>query len=223
MKIFLNTLRISLITSYIIASSTPTATIIEQFGCHSHRHLTIEQRSLIIRTIETYNHCKLLVIGTGLDSELWMNINKNGITHFLEHNEFWIEQSKKKFPAINIIKIEYNTTQPEWERLLASSDYNEFLPKTTPNIDSNEYDIIIVDGPESYPTMPDCIPNIGRMQAFFLAHKLFFNAKNTLHLFIHDSDRIVEKTYAETLFGTMHLVAEQDNLLYYKTTHQTLS
>lgn len=217
--IFSSTLLITQCTSPF----TSATKLIKKFGHLNHRHFTIEQRTLIAQTIQSFQQCKLLIIGTGLDSGLWMNINKRGITLFLEDNDFWIEQCTRRFPGIQILKVTYSTQLTDWESYLKVPYFINYLPGNSFELLNYSWDVIIIDGPESHPAMPDCLPPTGRMQAFFLAHTLFFNAKEPIHLFMHDTDRHVEKTYAEKLFDSTYLVQELDNLSYFCSTHKESS
>lgn len=202
---------IASLSAWIIAQDT--SNLHKAFDRPIHRHMTSAQRKMIISAIDTYEKCRLLVIGTGLDSGLWININRNGTTHFLENEPFWIDYCTEAFPGIEIYRAHYTTNQTEWNNLL-TADHIAHLPETNLPYDAL-YDVIIIDGPKSNPAMPNFLPPHGRMQSFFLAEQFFFNTSGTVHLFIHDADRTVERTYADTLFGSPYLVAEEDNLLHY--------
>jgi hypothetical protein len=191
-----------------------TKILIEAFDVGAYRHLTVAQRMLIADTIQSYDQCKMLVSNTGLDSGLWMSINKRGQTYFMEHDQFWIDQCMQRFPGINIVKVEYYTTFSEWQHLLDTADSYANLPRGVADLMTFDYDVIFIDGPESHPKMATTVELIGRMQAFFLAHELFFNSAKTVHLFIHDTDRDMERTATDKLFGS-YLVKEVGNLRYY--------
>lgn len=210
-------LYISLLISNITCANTTSTKLIEEFGMPTHRSFTVTQRKLIADTITSYEHCKLLVIGTGLDSGLWMEINKKGETYFLEYDQFWINLCKDLFRGIQIIEVAYDTILTEWESLLKLPDYSNRIPRAHPfHLVPFSCDVLILDGPESHQGMPSCIPPTGRMQAFFLAHTLFSNAQQPLHLFIHDTDREVEQLYANKLFTPDCLVVQEGNLSHYK-------
>jgi hypothetical protein len=189
---------------------------IETFYCDAYRHFTVNQRMLIAQTIQEYAHCNLLISTTGLDSGLWMEINACGNTHFLEHDQFWIDLCTKKFPGINIIKVEYDTRFAQWHDLLHSTERSTLMPRSPVSLLSYDYDVIIIDGPESHPTMPTTVDLIGRMQVFFLAAELFLNTQKTVHLFVHDTDREMEQVATDTLIGATYLVWQEDNLRYYR-------
>lgn len=208
------TLLISLICTAALA--THEANLIDLFGNHGHRHITVAQRTLIAKTITQYEHCNLLIIGTGLDSGLWMDINENGTTYFIEHDPFWIDQCQKLFPGIQIIKTEYKTLATQWQELLNLQNYTNYLPPIHNNIINQPWDVILIDGPPSQDIALHCSPTIGRMQAFFLTRLLAINRKKMLHIFIHDTDRIAERVYAATLFGAKNFAQELENLWHYK-------
>ncbi len=189
--------------------------LISKFETKSLRHFSTEQRILIAETIEQYKSCNLLVIGMGLDSGLWMNINKNGHTLFLEHDPFWKKKCRLMFPGINIMEIEYSTKAHDWENLLQEKDCQKFLPQVNPQFFDHRFDVVIIDGPPSYHTVLNAIPTIGRVQAFFLIKNLIKNSSKKINLFVHDTDRTAEKQSAEKLFGITNKIIEVGNLQHY--------
>ncbi len=188
---------------------------ISLFNTNGHRHFSVEQRSLIAEVIEQHTSCRLLIIGTGLDSSLWTDINREGYTLFLEHDPFWIQKCKKEIPEINIMNIQYDTKITDWKHLINKEDYQKWMPQVNPNLFEMVFDVILIDGPPSYHTVLNTIPTIGRMQAFFLVAKLIKSIAKPVHIFVHDTDRSPEKKFAEKLFGISNLQMEINNLHYY--------
>ena len=55
--------------------------------------------------IQKYSPGNVLIFSVGKDSSLWMKLNKQGNTVFLEDVRKWIRFSRNITPDINIIKL----------------------------------------------------------------------------------------------------------------------
>ena len=151
--------------------------------------------------IKKYSPGNILIFSVGKDSDLWIKLNKEGNTVFLEDVRKWIRFSKNVNPEINIIKVNYRTRRKNWRKLLGQ---DKRLQMRLPNyIKNTVWDLIYVDGPRGY---NDRVP--GRMQSIFSAAKL-----KTRHLLVHDCDREVEKVYFTEYIGAPTNIIDK---LYHK-------
>lgn len=174
-------------------------------------------------TVEEYRHIgdrisenapgNLLVFGVGKDSALWMEINRNGKTVFLEDSQEWLVQVQNYCPKIEAYLVEYNTQRKDWAELLMRCDRGENclfldLPQW---IYETSWDWILVDAPAGYtPDKP------GRMKSIYTASKLAVQSGNT-DVFVHDCDRTVEIAYTGYFFKRHHFVKQINNKLnHYK-------
>ncbi len=140
----------------------------------------------------------LLVFGAGNDSAFWKTANAGGRTVFLEDDPSWFERIRKDHPDLEIHRVTYGTRVDEWRKLM---DQPEKLELNLPaDIRETAWDIALVDGPQGYaPEKP------GRMKSIFEASRL---VKPGGSVFIHDSEREVEREYGERYLGKGSIVEE---------------
>jgi len=168
--------------------------------------LSKDELNVIIKTIKQKSPCNLLIFGIGNDSMFWRKLNHFGKTVFIEDNIFWINKIIKQDSKINVYIVDYQSKITQWEDLLHSPHLLNFeLPM---DIENESWDIILVDAPEGW---NDKTP--GRMKSIYLASRL---GKNQGEIFVHDCHRQVERIYCDKYLKNENLVAEIDNLRYYK-------
>ncbi len=145
----------------------------------------------------------MLVFGCGADTKIWVSVNK-GKTTFLEHNQNWIDNFKKK--DYDILKVDYTARSQQWRDLL---DKPEQLKMELPfGIKDIAWNIIFVDAP---------VGNVnGRMQSIYMASMLASRNCNT-HIFVHDCEREIEKAYCDKYLGNYKLIKQIRKLRHYKT------
>jgi len=132
-----------------------------------------------------------LVFGTGHDSNIWRESNKNGITLFLENKDEWINNEK------DVYKVSYKTKLTEYIEILSDykSGITDRLELEVPNIVKKiRWDYILVDSPEGWLNS-----HSGRMQSIYMAMVL---ANDETGIFVHDCDREVEDLYTKEMFKT---------------------
>ena len=131
--------------------------------------------------------CRLLVFGLGNDTPLWLRLNKDGHTQFLESSENWIEKSMLLYPGLNVaIMPTFGFTVASsailTERELSACEMPSFLRGST-------WDVIVVDGPPGHrQTDP------GRAVAIYWAANL---ATPSTDVFVDDYDRRLERRFAD--------------------------
>ena len=140
----------------------------------------------------------LLVFGAGNDSTFWHKANRGGRTVFLEDEEAWFNHIQKKYPALEIYRVHYDTRVDEWQELI---DHPEKLELKLPaDIRETAWDTVLVDGPAGYaPDKP------GRMKSIFEASRL---VKTGGFVFVHDSEREAERGYGEKYLGKENVAEE---------------
>ena len=135
------------------------------------------------------SNSNFLIFGTGNDTPLWKEANKEGTTLFLENDTRWVDKNDKNTHIVN-----YTCTRPQAESLLQK--YKEgndegLLMDHPEQLKDIVWDFILVDSPWD--------GSHGRMQSIYLASKLL--KKNHTQIFLHDCDRWVENIYGRFFFG----------------------
>ena len=155
--------------------------------------MSFDEYVYIYELIKSKSGCNLLIFGLGRDSELWLNVNKNGKTIFLEDNTEWINtiniQMKNLNKEIDIRHIRYSNLGYDADRLLTeyeSGQNNLNLDLTNDILDTN-WDIIIVDAPAGYGDDVPC-----RMKSIYESYNLS-NGKVDVEIIVHDAQRRIEK------------------------------
>jgi glucuronoxylan 4-O-methyltransferase len=160
--------------------------------------LGTEQLRIISAIVREKAPCRFLVFGLGRDSEYWSLLNREGVTVFLENNEFWYEEITGRSRNLTAFLVEYGTERRDWERLLERPDLLDMpLPG---DIKDHKWDVILVDAPIG---KRDRSP--GRMKSIFLASRLI---KNSGDVFVHDCQRKVEDVYSSKFLKKDNLMNE---------------
>lgn len=107
--------------------------------------LSEAEYGLIAQTVLDKTLCNMLVFGVGLDSNLWIKINSQGTTVFLEDNPIWFDRISLKIPEINANLVTYNTKRSQWLELLNRNIEAELLLDLPIEITETKWDIIFVD------------------------------------------------------------------------------
>jgi uncharacterized protein (TIGR01627 family) len=145
----------------------------------------------VVREIVNRPGCSLLVFGCGNDSPFWERINHDGRTAFLEDDPIWLEQTRSRLPGAEVYPVRYDTRRADW--LLLLDDPEKLHVDLPPEVSSERWDVILVDGPAGY---EDGQP--GRMKSIFVASQLVASGGC---VFVHDCDRQVERQYCERYLG----------------------
>ena len=62
--------------------------------------LETEVGPVTARVLEKKSPCNFLVFGLGHDGLMWNALNHGGRTIFLEEDESWIQQMRRRFPML---------------------------------------------------------------------------------------------------------------------------
>tara|TARA_R110000824_G_scaffold198336_1_gene382314 strand:+ start:303 stop:875 length:573 start_codon:yes stop_codon:yes gene_type:complete len=168
--------------------------LVTQFGKGLMSRVQYEE---IAKELEPICPCNVLVFGLGKDSYLWQNLNKGGLTVFLEDDNDWA--SKFSETDLNIYIIQYKTKVEEHD--LVRFDEEKIKIDLPAEVTSVVWDFIIVDAPLGHqPPRPYKGP--GRMSSIFSAYSLI---KDNGIVVIDDFGRDVEKIYSKHYFGEENL------------------
>ena len=177
-----------------MSSETEILAAFQNLGA-TQEQMLFEEYRYIYYLVSEKAPCAFLVFGTGRDSALWAATNKNGRTVFLEHDQRWITPAD---PSLKVYKVAYSTRRSEAADLLNRFRQGDRLGlemKLPEEVLATRWDIILVDAP---PGTDDDSP--GRMQSIYAAYQLSRNHTGT-DIFIHDTNRQVEKMYGDFFFG----------------------
>jgi glucuronoxylan 4-O-methyltransferase len=70
---------------------------------------TQKEISVSARVLEKKSPCNFLVFGLGHDSLMWNTLNYGGRTIFLEEDESWIQQIRRRFPMLESYHVTYDS------------------------------------------------------------------------------------------------------------------
>uniref|UniRef100_A0A6N2M973 Polysaccharide biosynthesis domain-containing protein n=1 Tax=Salix viminalis TaxID=40686 RepID=A0A6N2M973_SALVM len=169
---------------------------------------TLEEISVSAKILEEKSPCNFLVFGLGHDSLMWSALNHGGRTVFLEEDEAWIAQIKRRFPMLESHNVTYYSKVKEAANLMevgkgpectAVNDPRfsmcQLAMKGLPNeVYEIEWDLIMVDAPTGYHEEAP-----GRMTAIYTAGMVARNRKDgETDVFVHDVDREVEDKFSKS-------------------------
>ncbi|KAF8408428.1 hypothetical protein HHK36_007580 [Tetracentron sinense] len=180
--------------------------------------------------LQSLSPCNFLVFGLGHDSLMWSSFNPQGATIFLEEDPKWVQTVLKNAPNLRAHTVRYRTRLSEANDLLSS--YRSEPDCLPPNVFlrgnkrcklaltglpsevyNKEWDLIMIDAPRGY--FPDAP---GRMAAIFSA-AVMARARTrpgVTHVFLHDVNRKVEKTFAKEFLCRKYLVKAVGRLWHFQ-------
>lgn len=158
--------------------------------------MTRYEYKFISDIVHSIDKCNFLIFGTGRDSKLWIQSNKNGRTVFLEPDQHWISTAAGANSGIEVHHIKYDTRPDEYLNLFFQYKKTGTFPKVpyiNNNIVNTNWDVILIDSPVGAVN--------GRMSSIYLANQLATKSNNETHVFLHDAHRDIE-----TLYGHLFLL-----------------
>jgi glycosyltransferase involved in cell wall biosynthesis/predicted O-methyltransferase YrrM len=153
----------------------------------------------IVRAIAARPGGSLLVFGCGNDSVFWEEVNRSGMTAFIEDNRRWAIAAHARLARASVHLVRYDTRLSQWQALLDGPDENLALKLPTA-VAGRLWDVILVDAPPGY---DDHQP--GRMKSIRAAARLVAPGGC---VFVHDCERIVEHRYAIRFLGSHRLFVQ---------------
>ncbi|KAD5317176.1 hypothetical protein R6Q59_032488 [Mikania micrantha] len=196
---------------------------------------TVPQQSLSEITIsfnvlKSISPCNLLVFGLGHDSLMWASFNPGGLTLFLEEDPKWIHTVLKSAPDLKAVHVKYRTQLSQADELMKSyrsepecapgksyiqgnSRCRLALAELPDVVYEKEWDMIMIDAPRGWFAEAP-----GRMSAIYSAAVMARNRKKSgvTHVFLHDVDRKVEKSYAEEFLCRKNLKDSSGRLWHFE-------
>ncbi|KAM7250020.1 hypothetical protein ACFE04_021903 [Oxalis oulophora] len=79
---------------------------------------TLKEISVTERVLQKKSPCNFLVFGLGHDSLMWSSLNFGGRTVFLEEDEAWIEQIRRRFPMLESYHVSYDSKVTQADNLM---------------------------------------------------------------------------------------------------------
>lgn len=138
--------------------------------------------------------CQLLVFGVGHDTGMWIDINKDGYSLFVETSDEWADSVKMTLPEANI-----QLYQPPPETVSSSLESPpKVMERLTPPSFMTEraWDVIVIDGPPG-----DTPESPGR--ALPICWSGAVRSRHT-HVFVHDYERELEQLYTDLALRRPH-------------------
>ncbi|XP_042499579.1 probable methyltransferase At1g27930 [Macadamia integrifolia] len=191
---------------------------------------SLEEIKVTFEVLRSLSPCNFLVFGLGQDSLMWSAFNPGGTTIFLEEDPKWVQSVLKDSPTLHAHMVRYTTQLSQADDLLSTYSYEPnclpgraylrgnhqcrlALTGLPEEVYETEWDLIMIDAPRGYfPEAP------GRMGAIFSAAVMARARKGpgVTHVFLHDVDRKVEKTFAEEFLCKKYLVKHVGRLWHFE-------
>ncbi|MGE0846589.1 MAG: glycosyltransferase [Flavobacteriaceae bacterium] len=157
----------------------------------------------VMSAIRARPGCALLVFGCGNDSPLWEEVNRGGVTAFVENDARWAERVRGTLKTSSIHLTEYGTGISDWVSLL--DDPDRLALDLPAEISSRQWDVILVDGPAGHDDFEEYGGETpGRMKSIFAASQLVAPGGA---VFVHDCERTIEEQYATRYLGAHRVFA----------------
>ncbi|XP_030450488.2 probable methyltransferase At1g27930 [Syzygium oleosum] len=191
---------------------------------------SLAEISLCFNVLRDAAPCNFLVFGLGHDSLMWAALNPHGTTVFLEEGESWIRSVLTKAPSLHAYHVQYPTRLDEADELLATygnerdcmpghaglgseSRCRLALPGLPEEVREKQWDVIMIDAPRGYFAAAP-----GRMGAIFTAAVMARGraGEGTTHVFLHDVNRRVERTYAKEFLCMKYKVEGTGRLWHFE-------
>ncbi|KAF3574677.1 hypothetical protein F2Q69_00060567 [Brassica cretica] len=187
---------------------------------------TLKEIVVSSRVLEKKSPCNFLVFGLGHDSLMWSSLNYGGRTVFLEEDEAWIKQIKRRFPMLESYHVSYDSKVNQADNLIEVGKGPECTAIGDPRysmcqlalkglpaeIYETSWDLIMVDAPTGY---YDEAP--GRMTAIYTAGMMARNRERAgeTHVFVHDVNREVEDKFSKAFLCEGYIKKQEGRLRHF--------
>ncbi|KAM6563298.1 hypothetical protein CsatB_023296 [Cannabis sativa] len=186
---------------------------------------TLREISVSARVLEKKSPCNFLVFGLGHDSLMWSALNYGGRTVFLEEDEAWIEQIRRRFPTLESYHVTYESKVHEADNLMDVGKGPECTAVSDPKFSmcqlalkglpslvyETKWDVIMVDAPTGY---YDEAP--GRMTAIYTAGMMARNREEgETDVFVHDVNRVVEDKFSMAFLCEGYMKKQEGRLRHF--------
>lgn len=186
---------------------------------------TLKEISVTARVLKKKSPCNFLVFGLGHDSLMWSSLNYGGRTIFLEEDEAWIEQIKKRFPMLESYHVSYDSKVNQADNLMEAGKVPECMVVSDPRysmcqlalkglpdeVYDRQWDLIMVDAPTGYYEEAP-----GRMTAIYTAGMMARNRKEgETDVFVHDVNRSVEDKFSKEFLCEGYMKKQENRLRHF--------
>ncbi|KAG9130641.1 hypothetical protein Leryth_011886 [Lithospermum erythrorhizon] len=187
---------------------------------------TLKEISVTSKILDKKSPCNFLVFGLGHDSLMWNVLNFGGRTIFLEEDEVWIEQIKKRFPMLESYHVKYDTKVYQADELINLATAPECVSINNPRFSicslalkglprevyEIKWDLIMVDAPTGYYEEAP-----GRMTAIYTAGMIARNRdEGETDVFVHDVNRVVEDKFSNALLCEGYMKKQEGRLRHFR-------
>lgn len=188
---------------------------------------TLKEISVTAQVLEKKSPCNFLVFGLGHDSLMWATLNHGGRTVFLEEDEAWIEQIRRRFPTLESYHVTYDSKVNEADGLMDVGKGPECTAIGNPRysmcqlalkgLPSEVYDVkwdlIMVDAPTGYYEEAP-----GRMTAIYTAGMMARNREEGAEtdVFVHDVNRLVEDKFSKAFLCEDYMREQEGRLRHFR-------
>ncbi|KAE8698841.1 Glucuronoxylan 4-O-methyltransferase 1 [Hibiscus syriacus] len=187
---------------------------------------TLKEISVTAKILEKKSPCNFLVFGLGHDSLMWSSLNYGGRTVFLEEDEAWIEQIRRRFPMLESYHVTYDSKVNQADNLMDVGRGPECTAITDPKysmcqlalkglpseVYEMKWDLIMVDAPTGY---YEDAP--GRMTAIYTAGMMAKNKeKGVTDVFVHDVNRVVEDKFSMAFLCEGYMKKQEGRLRHFR-------
>lgn len=187
---------------------------------------TLKEISVTARVLEKKSPCNFLVFGLGHDSLMWSSLNHGGRTVFLEEDEAWIEQIRRRFPMLESYHVAYDSKVNQAENLMDVGKGPECTAVGDPKysmcqlalkglpseVYEMKWDLIMVDAPTGYYEEAP-----GRMTAIYTAGMMARNREEgDTDVFVHDVNRVVEDKFSMAFLCQGYMKKQEGRLRHFR-------
>ncbi|XP_031287572.1 glucuronoxylan 4-O-methyltransferase 1-like [Pistacia vera] len=186
---------------------------------------TLKEISVTARILEKKSPCNFLVFGLGHDSLMWSSLNYGGRTIFLEEDEAWIEQVRRRFPMLESYHVTYDSKVNQANNLMEVGKGPECTVVSDPKFSMCQlalkglpaevydikWDLIMVDAPTGYYEEAP-----GRMTAIYTAGMMARNKEiGETEVFVHDVNRVVEDNFSKEFLCEGYMKKQEGRLRHF--------
>ncbi|XVE48531.1 hypothetical protein DITRI_Ditri01bG0009100 [Diplodiscus trichospermus] len=188
---------------------------------------TLKEISVTAKVLEKKSPCNFLVFGLGHDSLMWSSLNHGGRTVFLEEDEAWIEQIRRRFPILESYHVTYDSKVNQADNLMdvgrgpectavGDPKYSmcQLALKGLPSeVYEMKWDLIMVDAPTGYYEEAP-----GRMTAIYTAGMMARNKEGggKTDVFVHDVNREVEDKFSMAFLCQGYMKKQEGRLRHFR-------
>ncbi|GFP95079.1 glucuronoxylan 4-o-methyltransferase 1 [Phtheirospermum japonicum] len=159
---------------------------------------------------------------------MWHSLNHGGRTVFLEEDEAWIEQIKRRFPMLESYHAAYDSKVNQADDLMQVGKGPECVAVSDPRysmcqlalkglpdeVYDVQWDVIMVDAPTGYYEEAP-----GRMTAIYTAGMMARNRQEVAgetDVFVHDVNREVEDNFSREFLCEGYMKKQEGRLRHFE-------